>query len=125
MLRLALRTHAIPVECGFAGCSGHRLLDNGGKDARQANNGSWGGWFGAGGVQGSSPGGLSPSRTSELRKTIKAAVAFGLPKGGGSGKSPGPGSPSGSERLDGSQTGPGKGTYGEASGFAYILLYAM
>ncbi|CBN80141.1 conserved unknown protein [Ectocarpus siliculosus] len=46
---------------------------------------TWGSLFGAAG-QGGRSGGMSPTRNSEVKKAIRAAMAFGLPKRGGGGE---------------------------------------
>lgn len=51
------------------------------KDAKQQVGGGWSSLFGvAGQPQGQTQGGLSPSRNIEVKKAIRAAMAFGLPK---------------------------------------------
>lgn len=57
------------------------------KDRRQGGQGgngggTWGGLFGGAGGGGGS-GGMSPTRSAEVKKAIRAAMAFGLPKGKG------------------------------------------
>lgn len=91
------------------------------KDRRQGS--TWGGLFAAAG-QGGRSGGMSPTRSSEVKKAIRAAMAFGLPKGGGAsgggGKESGRNSPTygkGDEpEMDGSsstyRTEAGKGNIG-------------
>lgn len=74
----------------------NRPQESAGSDRRQGS--TWGGLFGAASVQGGSPGGLSPSRNLEVRKAIRSAMAFGLPKAASRGDS----------GADGSQSGAGK-----------------
>lgn len=50
-------------------------------DAKQQAGGGWAGLFGGGGqAQGQAQGGLSPSRNADVKKAIRAAMAFGLPR---------------------------------------------
>lgn len=80
--------------------------------ARDRPQGStWGGLFGAAGGQGGGAGGLSPSRNHEVKKAIRAAMAFGLPRGGGGKAAAAAGratSPN-SEGVNGSRNGAGIG----------------
>ena len=94
-------------------------LDVGGKDKDQdrRQGGTWGGLFGgaAQGQQGgrsgggSGSGGMSPTRSAEVKKAIRAAMAFGLPKGKG-GEQAAKASP-GLNDADGSGSGAVKGWY--------------
>ncbi|CAM9885525.1 unnamed protein product, partial [Hapterophycus canaliculatus] len=52
------------------------------KDKEIKQGGGWGSFFGGVG-QGGRSGGISPTRSSEVKKAIRAAMAFGLPKRGG------------------------------------------
>lgn len=73
--------------------------DTGGgdKDSDRRQGSTWGSLFAAAG-QGGRSGGMSPTRGSEVKKAIRAAMAFGLPKGrgaGGGGRESGRTSPTG------------------------------
>eukprot|EP00903_Cladosiphon_okamuranus_P017359 g15992.t1 len=86
------------------------------KDKRQAN--TWGSLFAGAGQVGRS-GGMSPTRSSEVKKAIRAAMAFGLPKGAGAaaGKEGKEGSPeSGTPSAGGNGEEPGKGGAGKGTG---------
>lgn len=52
-----------------------------GKDKEIRQGGGWGSFFAGAGQAGRS-GGISPTRSSEVKKAIRAAMAFGLPKKG-------------------------------------------
>lgn len=56
--------------------------DTAGKDKEKRQGSTWGSLFGGAG-QGGRSGGMSPTRNSEVKKAIRAAMAFGLPKGAG------------------------------------------
>ncbi|CAM9139890.1 unnamed protein product [Ectocarpus sp. 12 AP-2014] len=70
---------------------------------------TWGSLFGAAG-QGGRSGGMSPTRNSEVKKAIRAAMAFGLPKRGGGGDGlPAGGVSSGNGEIDGNGSEAEKG----------------
>ncbi|CAM9274896.1 unnamed protein product [Ectocarpus sp. 12 AP-2014] len=70
---------------------------------------TWGSLFGAAG-QGGRSGGMSPTRNSEVKKAIRAAMAFGLPKRGGGGEGlPAGGVSSGKGEIDGNGSEAEKG----------------
>ncbi|CAB1120216.1 unnamed protein product [Ectocarpus sp. CCAP 1310/34] len=104
----------------FADTDGRLLVDEAedpaGKDkekdkAQDRWQGStWGSLFGAAG-QGGRSGGISPTRNSEVKKAIRAAMAFRLPKrGGGEEGLPAGGVSSGKGEIDGSGSEAEKGT---------------
>lgn len=64
------------------------------KDKKQGGVSTWGSLF-AGAGQGGRSGGMSPTRSSEVKRAIRAAMAFGLPKGGSGGEGAGAGGESG------------------------------
>ncbi|CAM9474706.1 unnamed protein product [Ectocarpus fasciculatus] len=71
---------------------------------------TWGSLFGGAG-QGGRSGGMSPTRSSEVKKAIRAAMAFGLPKRGGGGE----GLPAGGASSVSSGKGEGVGIDGSGS----------
>eukprot|EP00752_Nemacystus_decipiens_P012707 g11259.t1 len=84
------------------------------KDKDQRPGSAWGGLFAGAGQVGRS-GGMSPTRSSEVKKAIRAAMAFGLPKGAGAGtdaggKESGRSSPSRGKDDGPEKSGAGKGT---------------
>lgn len=80
--------------------------DAAGKDKRQGS--TWGSLFGGAG-QGVRSGGMSPTRNSEVKKAIRAAMAFGLPKGAAGAVADSSGKDGGVDAEDSHNEG-GKGT---------------
>lgn len=86
------------------------------KDKEDRQGVGWGSFFGGVG-QGGRSGGMSPTRSTEVKKAIRAAMAFGLPKRGGGGAGRLSGGPSsagkdGGVGIEDDRSGNGKGIIG-------------